>query len=220
MNYLQLCQRLASEVGIASGPSAVTGQTGELLRAVNWVNDAWRDIQLRHDNWQWMRAGFTITCVGGTHTYTATDAGLTDFARWDTQHIRVYTTSTADEYELTHVPYDDFRKVYMMGSIPSGKPAYYTVTPDSSLRFYPTPDFAHTIYGDYYKAPTELTADTDTPAMSSRWHIMIVYGAMMKYGVFEAAAEIYQAGEKEYRRLMLHLEREELPETGEPEPLV
>ena len=41
MNFLDLCQRLVRETGIADdGPATVTGQIGDFGRVVDWINDA------------------------------------------------------------------------------------------------------------------------------------------------------------------------------------
>ncbi len=42
MNFLSLCQRLRSEARIpGTGPSSVTGQTGELAKIVEWITTAY-----------------------------------------------------------------------------------------------------------------------------------------------------------------------------------
>ena len=58
MNYLQLCQRLVQETGIAdSGPANTAGQVGDYGRITFWVNDAWLKIQSMRANWHWMWGG-------------------------------------------------------------------------------------------------------------------------------------------------------------------
>lgn len=217
MNFLQLCQRTRQECGISgSGPITTVSQVGEMRRVVDWVNTAWLDIQLRPETWQWMRKGFTFGCVVGQHTYTPVQAGISDFATWNTRHVRVYSGTTENEYSLTYMAYEDFREVYMRGVIASGKPTFFTVTPDKKLRFYPTPNDTYTIYGDYYRTPTELSADSDEPDMPERFHMLVVYGAMRHYADFEAATEVMQAANLNYNRFMRNLEQDQLPEITTP----
>ena len=65
MNYLGMVQRLRQETGYSeTGPSAVTGQTGMHARAVDWIADAYTEIQNR-DYWRWMRKEFTLTTNSG-----------------------------------------------------------------------------------------------------------------------------------------------------------
>ena len=56
--YLQLCQKLRQECEVGgTGPSAVTGQTGELARLVTWIADAYTELQQEYD-WLWLRSEF------------------------------------------------------------------------------------------------------------------------------------------------------------------
>jgi len=90
MTFLQLVQRLRQETAYAdSGPSAVTSQTGAHLRAVNWVIEAWNEIQNRHANWRWLRADFTFNTSASTEEYAygsvtdvAASAVITRFKSW------------------------------------------------------------------------------------------------------------------------------------------
>ncbi len=56
--YLKICQDVTRECGIAGGadtspkPTAVIGQSGELNRVVNWVSDAYTEIQ-SDIKWRW-----------------------------------------------------------------------------------------------------------------------------------------------------------------------
>lgn len=203
-----------------SGPTSVVGQSGEMLRVVTWINAAWMDIQTRMDHWLWARSGFSFSTIPGTNEYSPASASITDFADWDTQHVRVYKDTTANEFTLTFMPYDDFRHVYMRGVIPTGKPSYFTITPNKSLHFYPTPNDAYTIYGDYYKAASELSGNSDTPVMPERFHRAIVYGALMKYAVYESASDLYAYAKMEYDRILSDLRRSYLPTFSHTEPLV
>lgn len=62
MNFLQLCRRACVECGVASDRAiqlalpTVVDASGSLGRVVNWVGDAWNDLQMQHDDWDWMRS--------------------------------------------------------------------------------------------------------------------------------------------------------------------
>ena len=49
------------------------------------------------------------------------------------------------------------------------------------------------------------------PAMPERFHMMIVYAAMMYYGIFEAANEVYARGEKYYNKFYSKLSTDQAP---------
>jgi hypothetical protein len=65
VNRLTLVNRLKSESGRSGGAMATTiGATGDDERLVNWLDDAWMEIQRRDHGWTWMRKeveGPTIT---------------------------------------------------------------------------------------------------------------------------------------------------------------
>jgi hypothetical protein len=53
--FLVLANDLARECGVsgnASSITAVTSQTGEAARLVDWIRQAHNDIQNRHENWR------------------------------------------------------------------------------------------------------------------------------------------------------------------------
>jgi hypothetical protein len=50
MNFLQLAQRTRRKCRIAgTGPTAVTNQSEEYSRVLDWVNEAWMIIQRKHE---------------------------------------------------------------------------------------------------------------------------------------------------------------------------
>jgi len=114
MNLLQLCNRLISEAGISAQPMTTTaGQTGELGRVVNWIQQAWLDIQSAHTTWRWMRKSATIvTAAGQSGGYTAV---ANDVATWTLDTARNYVTASGNitEVFMNFVEYDDFRDSYL-----------------------------------------------------------------------------------------------------------
>lgn len=91
MNFLGLVQRLTQEAGASgAGPTDVVGQQGEYARMVNWVNDAWLDIQSLHQDWEFLRTTCSFPTVDGQAVYTATQANATNFGMWDIDTFRNY----------------------------------------------------------------------------------------------------------------------------------
>ena len=62
------------------------------------------------------------------------------------------------------------------------------------MTFGPIPDQIYFINGEYFKKLTEFSADTDTPRIPERFHMLIVYKIMMYYGGFESAPEVFSRG--------------------------
>lgn len=69
MNYLELCQRVRLECGLAgAGPTTTQGQVGQLGRIVQWVDTAWEELQNHRSDWWWMKEEFNINIPIGYDT--------------------------------------------------------------------------------------------------------------------------------------------------------
>lgn len=225
MNYLELINRLRRECGV-SGPALANLDTLSLesRRMVDWIADAWVDIQALHDDWQFMRRTVVFSAVPEQQVYTAQDAGIdATFGNWKRDS---FTCSSAgqgfgDESDLLFMDYDQFRRMYQFGAARTAytRPRFVTVTPDKSLALGPAPDQAYVIQGDYYARPVRLANATDEPSIPAQHHLMIVFKAMMAYGAFEAATEVYGRGQTEYRRMLSMLEIDRLPTLVSGPPL-
>lgn len=223
MTFLELCQNLRREAGISgSGPSNVTGQTGEMDRIVNWIKQAWNEIQMLRKNWMWMRGDFTFNTTDGDDEYTPADVGIASrFGCWAYETLRIYPTSSgpAGEIELPFLDYVSFLKIYHTGSRPEGMPVCYTIGNDLNILLGPVPDRQYTITGEYWKATQSLAANTDTPEMPADYHMLIVFRALEKYGLYESAGEVIARAKQEQRFYKRTLETNQLPKMELAEPL-
>jgi len=218
--FLDLCQRLASEVGVSgSGPAAVTAQTGEAARLVNWIASAWLDIQRLHTDWSFLLVspGVSFATVAGQTLYTPTETGITAgvLGQWKRDTFRCYRTAdgTSTEIFLPYLPYDQWRDLYQYGSLRTTnvQPTVMTIAPSFAIGLQ-TPLAGYTVTGDYYTAPVTMTADADVPSIPTQYIMAIVYRAMMDYGAFESAPEVYQRGDQKFTVLRAAMERSRLPE--------
>lgn len=209
------------EAGLSgTGPSAVTGQTGENKRIVDWVKSAWDEIQMYNPDWFWMRGSFSFSTIANDYDYTSSGAGITTrFANWDMGSIRLYQTSVDDEMSLPAILYQDYRTAFLTGLQTATRPVCCSVSPDNQLLLGDKPDGAYVVRGDYFKTPQALAADSDTPEMPEQYHMAIVWRALMKYARYDAAAEIYQDARENYRRIMIQLNNKQMPGIGHADPL-
>lgn len=216
MNLLALVNRTRDECGV-SGPALSSTQnlTGESARIKNWVNAAWVDIQSAKEDWDFMRKSVVFNTVASKQFYTATEAGLDDFANWKRDSFRASSAGSdyRDEQLLNYMDYTTFRNLYMYGNMrhTTQRPVVVTVTPEKNLGFGAIPNGAWVINGEYYKAPAELSADTDVPPIPDRFHMAIVYRAMIYYASYEAAPEVLARGQSEFNRIMNRLEIDQQP---------
>ena len=219
MNFLQICQRVRSKAGITGvtdTPTTVVSQVGELGRVVNWVNEAWEEIQNMHDTWEWMRGDFSFNCVSGTYIYVPGSApvSLTAFAEWHTDTLRCYLTATgvSDEQFMAEWDYPLFRDYYELGSGYSGRPQLFAVRPsDSALLLGPNPDAVYTVRGQYQKRATTMSLDADTPGLPAQYHMLLVHGALMKYAAYEGAPEVMASASRDYFNMLMRLSQDQLP---------
>lgn len=223
VNYLQLCQRTAVECGAQGTLTTVVGAAGSLGRIVEWVGDSWSDIQMDHDDWDWMRssnllgAGVSFVTVAGQASYPlgtgpgTVGVAVDAFGKWDRGTFRNFTTAVGfrNETYMDDISFDTWRNSYMYGAMRSEqtRPITIAIGPDQSLNLGPPPNGQYTITGDYFVAPQDLALDADVPlGLPTRFHILIVYRAMLKYAGYESAPEVYERASREnagtYAQLM------------------
>lgn len=218
---LELCKDLRQETtDTGSGPSTVASQTGELGRIVKWVKDAWTDLQQAREDWLWMRKSFTVntTASDGVYTYsdctdTVTALAIARWARWYRDDFKIFLTSTgvSGETPLIWEDWEYFRHIYRYGTQTNGPPIHVSQDPTGAIVLGPVPDDIYTVSGDYQLAPQTLAVDGDTPEMPSRFHRLIVYEAMSRYGGNRVAPEAMLRAASEGGALRVALELDQLP---------
>lgn len=213
--FLQLCHLTREKCGISgSGPSNVTGQSAEMTRIINWVQEAWIDIQNRSRDWDWMRAEFCLTTEQYRQDYQPSSASLSDFSRWHGETLRAYKDSygVADQQWLVEWDYMSFRNTYMYATQTPGRPTVFAVRPrDKALLFGSIPDDVYEIRGEYQKAARPFLTSTDIPSLPEEFHMLIVYGAMKKYAFYENAPEVAAFADGSYNTMLNQLLMNQTP---------
>lgn len=234
MTFLQLVQALRREAGYASqGPSTVVSQTGMHEKAVEWIKNAYIELQNAH-YWNWLRKEFTLTTTASDYEYAygdctdvPTSSAITRFKRWAIEDpynpTKCYLSSSGSgaEYWLTYIDWPAFRTLYLLGTQEEGAPAHISIDPSDNIVLGPTPNDTYVITGEYHKSAQTLdtTDNTDTPEMPSDYHMLIVYTAMEDAGFYDVADEILVRGDRKKRRLMRQLMKVELPKMRKAGPL-
>lgn len=166
--------------------------------------------------------GVAFQTISGQAAYPlGTGAGTVgvaedSFGKWDRETFRNYTTATGhrNEMVLDEIGFDNWRNSYMLGAERdvTTRPVAIAVGPDESLCLGPPPTSEYTITADYFVAPMEMVADTDVPTgLPVRFHMLIVYRAMMKYGGYESAPDVYQRGSEENASMYAQLQAVRAP---------
>ena len=224
--YLELCQKVARKSGTLSGtvPTTIFGQTGRLAKIVDWVDDAWQEIQNDEDTWLWMRKEWSGSLILSTARYTPASFSITNHAKWLTHPgaLWLYDTDVglSDEYMLRFITWDAWRQMYGRGAQTDDKPVDYTVSPAGELCFGPIPDKTYAVRGDYQQTVQALEANDDTPLMPARFHRAIQYKALTYLFDHDEAWNQYATTEKNLRGIMRDLRRDQLPQiTIESDPI-
>ncbi len=225
MTFLELCQRLRSEAGqVEAGSPSVVGQTNEYLRTVNWIQTAYTDIQNLHAEWNFLRTDLAFQTVASDNTYPISDISATEYGEWIPESFRSYRTSSGvtGEQFMEWLDWPDFRDKYVIGTNRTleGNPRYIAQKPDTSLIVFPTPDAAYTINGEYFKRAQVMSANDDEPLIPTKFHMIIVWRALMFYAGYTSAPELYEVGQREYKNMLFKLESSQLPRIRLAEPLI
>ena len=226
--YLQLCQDFQRECGISGTQiSAVTSQTGEYNRIVNWVRHTYTEIQNKHPNWRWLRRRFYLETVADDGSYAYSDAfdlttslAISRFRRWwpldelGCNNFTIYLQSAgvAGERYLPFIDWTYFKDLYLRGTQTSNQPAHVSIDPQNNIVVGPAPNDVFVVRGEYQRSAQILAADSDEPEMPANFHQLIVYDAMKKkYAPYESAPEVFDAGQINGRDLWRQLELDQLP---------
>lgn len=206
MNYLQLSQRVTSELGLAgSGPAAVTNQVGMDKKIVNWVASAWEEIQLMRNDWRFNWATGSINITAGQQAHYPASLGLADVTQWIPDTLKIGVN------RLTPKAWSDFTKYHQ--TVERGLPNLYSLAPDHAIHLSKVPDIDYVLTGEYYRTPQVLASNGDTPRLPERYHMAIVYKAMMMYAPHDEAAHIYADAKERYLALVNKIESTELSST-------
>ena len=233
MNFLEIAQRLRRESGLtsalATSPTTVINQTGQLRDIVDWAAGAYTDIQTMSPCWNWLRSSFTLQTVSGTDTYVYGDAiddqtglAITRFARWwplqegQCSNLKSYLTSggVGSEMYLDYLPWDWFRDMYKRGPQNNNPPLHFTISPQNKIVIGPKPSGIYTISGEYQMSAQTLALDADVPEMPADYHMLIVWKGLLDYAGKAAAPEVFTRAQTRAGPLMNALKMDELPQIG------
>ena len=218
MNFLQIVKRVHSEtMRSTAAPATVADPNERHARIINRVADAWRDLQAERD-WRWMRATLDVELTEGTQSYTGLDFSAADFGRWrledHTYAPFVYVTgyqNTLSPLAFRHL--DAFRQSWVYRVVGQTRPLEWTYDEDNALLLGPIPMAGISLRIDYWKEPTELVNDSDEPSMPSRFHMYLVWKALIDCGKDDAAPEIIDKARENLKaiRSRLMLDQARLP---------
>lgn len=217
MNYVDLVNDLMIE-SAASGRTLTTVQDlplGELSRLKKWVRDSWLDIQRKHVDWRFLFVQSTHTVPINASVIEPTEYLAGQVAEWKINTFRIAEAGKArkDSQVLPYYDYFYWREHDGLDVTVPGTPVSFTIHPTTeALHIAPASDAPRILFYDYWRTPQELVDDDDIPIIPARYHPLIVFWALKKYAVHEAAPEAIIRADDEIKRLLSDLQIDQLPE--------
>jgi hypothetical protein len=200
MNFLQLCQRLRQECGgSGDGPTTTVNQAGESKQFIDWVNQAYLEIQEERRDWQWLWNEAQLQVTQGINTYSLASIYVVD------------DSMILNGRVLDRISFEDYREQSRMG-LQTSIPTQWAMRPDGAIVFNALPESNGVLKYEYYRTPALLSGNEDTPRLPERFHMLIVYKAMTYYGYYENAPEVLQQGTRLFDAMSAKLSRDQLPQ--------
>lgn len=211
MNYLALCKRLRSECGVqGDGPSAVTSQTGMYAKLVEWVSDAYTEIQAMPLDWNWLRAVLDLAVQAGVSQYTPgtapwnTPADAARIREFDDRNLYL-VDGAGNRSRVRVLTYTEFLRDYPNVTTPAARPSFLTMTPWGRVDFSSVPDQSYTLKAGVRLKPQVLSSDSDTPAMPEEFHLAIVHRAKMKFATQRGDRALLADAQADWKRMFMTL---------------
>lgn len=164
-------------------------------RVKNWLNLGYQDFVLR-ELWPFRETTGTLALVQGTQEYDLS----TNFADIDEQNIVSVALQGTANKKLTYWPFSQLRANQPDFDLASqGVPERYYLK-SGSIGFWPVPNAATTCLIDYYKVPTEMSLDADTPIIPVAYREALVQYAISMEHDFNTDADLAQKAMNRYEQ--------------------
>ena len=207
--YLELCRAFVQELGIAggTGPSNVTGQSGELANVTQWIADADLSVLNEWTDWKFLwtpgPAGQQLITSADTIT-TITDLG--------TEIETGLVLSVANKgYRPEWIPYEEFRLAFKTNTkVTLARPTHWTVRPDGVIELSHRAASPIPWTMEYFKKPSRMSANTSLSPIPTHLDRIILSRAALMYGGREDAPEVVVSMGAEHDDLLEKLESQYL----------
>jgi len=234
MDFLGMVKRLITELGVdlpanmtsvIITPATSYGGTTEFLnKCVNWVSQAWIEIQEDQQDWNFMREDGSFDLTQGQPEYDIElEPGLSDYdgirpfvAPIQSRYIWLVndTVSPSVKTHVYYIPPELYFGYFDRLETVPGQSYRYTFKSNGCVLLDPAPGpTAGKLEFLYRRTVQTLAADTDTPTgLPTKFHMAIVYRAMEYYSGFDETQPQWGRAQKLGKRMMNKLYIEQLPE--------
>lgn len=192
MTFLELCEKLREECGIAGTIATVTGQTGMHQRLIGYIQKANREIQSRKANWKFLWVEWTqvLSGVSGGELNPPDGLGMFD------QTSFWVDAGTANAFPLEYVDHKEWRDSLRHQSTDLDQPAFVTIKPNGKVGIMPSPSTEYTtsiLTADYWRSPVDLVSNGQSSLIPIQFHQIIVELAKMYWSEYAHDTGRYNA---------------------------
>jgi len=208
MNFLELVRKTWEKAGQSGdGPASVSSATGHQKRFVNWVRDAWTEIQQESSEWAFLKTDKVCSLVAGQESFTLAQLALTDLQ----EVLAVYI--------LVNGQYQSMRVVRSPSSVThilqqNKTPGFPLVCyfANDTFTFDSIPDANHQIKVHYQRLPQELAGNLDIPICSAAYHSAIWWKAVKSYARFDEDQSLYAEATEQSEKILTLMHHKLKPE--------
>jgi hypothetical protein len=198
MTFLELVKQAWTEASQSgSGPASVKGMSGQQAKFVNWVQDAWLQIQSESNEWSFLKANKICSLIPGQESYDAKSIELADLLKPLAAFIRVDGGWAPLNLEISFASSGEFLRV----NKGPGRPCtvYFS---NNAFTFDTIPDASYQLNIYYKRRPQELTENTDTPYCDKAYHRTIMWHAVKTYASDDDDKNLYQRANTAYEKAL------------------
>jgi len=205
--FLELANDVRAQSGISGeGPTSVRNQIGIQADIVRWVKEAYADIQTKKENWNFLHSAYQFTLQGGQNLYNPAQLvgsnGAIGVRTATLDTFRIYDAVKQEWSILKYVPWSVWQiDREILKDTERGIPRKYTVDPSNNYQFFPyeisnvnpVDNIDHLVKFYGFSRPDVMTDNGDKPIFHEQYHELIKLQALMRYGEYYNAQEVYQS---------------------------
>lgn len=197
MTLLEMVQKAIRKSGAkVDVPTTVSGATGLVELFVEWVQDAWKEIQLERLGWHWRVLRDQVMAITSATDEYDMPSTLESI---NLRTVTIYS-AVADEALMSYISYDEWRRRRDLATRATGRPTCFCITPNDKLALYPQPDDTYTLrYDGILKVEIlDNTNDNATPTnIADEYQDGIVWLAVQHYAQhFEDGSKFQEARDR------------------------
>jgi len=210
MTYLEICKKVDVLFGSQGVFTSVTTTNGFQALIVQFVQNAWDNIQASRRHWDFYHTTVNFSTVIDQIDYTLAEVfgiGVDNpVENWITDRFIRANFSTLD-----YVPYDNW---IVEDHTNAREPIYFTNHPNletEGFLSFDKPDDVYTYTLHYFRKPQQLANNTDIPICPPEHHDAIVFQALTDLAAHFGNNDIYSTASVRANQLYNNLLRSQNP---------